>query len=222
MIQFNLLPDIKIDYIKAAQTKRLAITVASIVIGVVLGAVSLTALTVTVVQKKSISDLDGDIKKYSQELANIPDINKILTIQNQLNSLPALHEQKPIASRMFKYIVQLTPTNVTFTNLSLNLEEGNINVEGQSPAISNINQFADTLKFTKYEVEGEEGQENAFTEVVLSSFSKNESNFAYKLSFKYDPAIFYDTKKIKLVVPSITTTRSEVEKPAALFESEEQ
>jgi len=219
MIQFNLLPDIKIDYIKAAQTKRLAITVSSIVIGVVLVAVALTALTVSVFNKRHITNLDKDIKKYSQQLENTPDINKILTIQNQLNSLPALHEQKPIASRMFKYIVQLTPTNVTFTGLKLNLEEGNISIEGESEAISSVNQFADTLKFTKYEVEGEEGQKNAFSEVVLSSFSRTIDNITYQLAFKYSPDVFDDTKKIKLVVPSITTTRSEVEKPAALFES---
>ena len=224
MIQFNLLPDIKVEYIKAAHTKRTAIVISTIVITTVIAVVVLTALTVTVFQKQHIDHLTGDIKDTSRQLENMPDINKILTVQNQLNSLPALHEKKPLASRMFSYLTQLTPSDVSLKGVELSQTDTSIILSGNTDAISKVNKFADALKFTKYELDGAESeQKNAFYEVVLSSFAREEqTGVTYELSFKYDPLIFDGTRQVKLIVPNIITTRSEIEKPSALFESGEE
>ena len=40
-------------------------------------------------RRKACSDADKDIKTYSDQLKAIPNIDKILTVQNQLNTLTA-------------------------------------------------------------------------------------------------------------------------------------
>src|SRR4051812_46628586 len=109
MIQFNLLPNVKLEYVKTQHTKRL-LTMLSLVAGMAGIAILLVAIvSVNVVQKKSLSDLDSDIAKYSTQLKSVKDLDKILTVQNQLSTLTSLHDDKPVASRLFSYISQVTP-----------------------------------------------------------------------------------------------------------------
>ncbi len=88
---------------------------------------------------------------------------------------------------------------------------------GTAKDIEGINTFVDTLKFTTYRV-GTEEAKKAFPEVVLSSFSRNEGTSNYQITVKYDPVIFDNTKEVDFIVPKTVTTRSQTEKPAALFE----
>jgi hypothetical protein len=101
----------------------------------------------------------------------------------------------------------------------VNFADGTVAISGQAPAITNINQFIDTLKFTTYTT-GEQQPEDpkAFSEVVLNSFTRSEELTDYQIKFKFDPAIFDVTKTIELKVPNITTTRSAVERPTDLFQ----
>ncbi len=95
MVQFNLLPDVKLEYVKTQRTKRL-LTLISIVVSIVgLAVLFLSFVTVNVVQKKSLNDLSSDITKYSSQLKNVKDLDKILTVQNQLSTLKGLHDQEP-------------------------------------------------------------------------------------------------------------------------------
>ena len=109
MVQFNLLPDVKLQYLKAERTRRLVISV-SLVASVASLALLLLLVSVTQLQKKHLSDLSKNIKADSAKLENQPDISKILTVQNQLNSLTNLHNSKPAVSRLFPYLAQLVPT----------------------------------------------------------------------------------------------------------------
>ena len=53
--------------------------------------------TVHVVQK-NIADLTADIKTTTTKVQNIPNINRILTVQNQMERLGKLHQEKKYAS----------------------------------------------------------------------------------------------------------------------------
>src|SRR5690349_4497120 len=98
MIQFNLLPDVKLQYIKTRRTKRLTMIISVISAAACLTLLILMFVSVKVVQKKHINDLSKDIKSQVKTLNNVQDLNKILTVQNQLNSLPDLHQNKPATS----------------------------------------------------------------------------------------------------------------------------
>ena len=217
MIQLNLLPDIKLDYIKAKRTKRMVTLVAVMVAGVSLSLLILLFVVVNVLQKQHINNLAADIEANSAKLENTQDLDKILTIQNQLNALTDLHNKKPETSRAFDYLKELVPNNVSITQLDLDYVNGTLIFTGEADNIEEINTFVDTLKFTTYR-NGSEEEKKAFPEVVLNSFSKSEDSSTYQVTAKFDPVIFDTTQNIDFIVPSTVTTRSETEKPAALFE----
>jgi len=102
MIQFNLLPDVKIEYIKTRNRKRMMMLVSIITSAVCFGVFVLLFLFVRVNQVKYMSDLDKDIKSTTSKIQSTPDLDKILTIQSQLNSLPDLHAKKVVSSRPFR------------------------------------------------------------------------------------------------------------------------
>ncbi len=218
MIQFNLLPNIKLEYVRARRNKRMTLLVAVLIAGSTLAIMVILFVGVQLVQKKYSTDLSKDIKSESAKLENTPDLNKILTIQNQLASLPALHDQKPVAPRLLNYVKQVTPAKVSIATMEIDFSTQTIKITGSADAISTVNKFADTLKFTTYKTDAaKEG--NAFSEVVLSSFGRDEKGASYELSFKYDPIIFSNDSPVTLTVPpGKITTRSETEKPEALFQ----
>ncbi len=218
MIQFNLLPDVKLEYIKTQKTKHMVVTTALIIGAVALGILILLFLVVNVLQKQQLSSLNNNIKTNTAKLQSIPDLDKVLTIQNQLNSLTGLHQDKPVSSRFFGFISQLTPTAATISESKVDFDAGTISVSGASDSLSTVNKYVDTIKFTTYTVEGSSDTKKAFSEVVLSEFGKTDKGVTYKIDFKFDPEVFKDTNKVKLVVPSIVSTRSTTEKPTDLFQ----
>lgn len=238
MIQFNLLPSVKLEYVRAKRNKRLTMLVAGLIGSVSLAILLILFFSVQVVQKKYSGDLSRDIKSQSQKLQDIADFNKILTIQNQLNTLPSLHDPKPVTSLLYTYLKQFTPANVKMATAEVNFDEAKMDFTGESDSISLINKFADTLKFTNYTVTYKEEKDKkackylevsydqqtrvqvckAFTDVVLQSFGRDEKNARYSISMQFDPAIFGGIGNPTLSIPANKiTTRSETEKPGDLF-----
>jgi Tfp pilus assembly protein PilN len=225
MIQFNLLPDVKLEYIKAQRTRRLVISV-TILVTVASMAILGLVLSVGALQKKHLSDINHDVSSESSKLTSTPQINRILTVQNQLASLTQLHDQKPAASRMFDYLNQITPNVVSITSFNIDMNADTASITGSADALSSINQYVDTLKFTKYQVKGDSSTTAAFSAVVLSSFGLNNTAAAgsanaqpasYTITLSYDPKIFDITNTVSLIVPQIISTRSEVDQPTDLF-----
>ncbi len=217
MIQFNLLPDVKLEYIKTRKTKRMVILSAC---GA--GAVSLLLFVllftyVNIVQPQHLKSLNGSIKESEQKLSAVPDLNKVLTIQSQLSSLTNLHASDPATSRTFGYLSQVTPAKATISSATVDLNANTVTISGEADTLSTVNKFADTLKFTNYQIEGQNQSAPAFSNVVLGSFGKGDKTATYQLTFVFDPTIFDNTKDVKLVVPKIISTRSETEKPSDLF-----
>lgn len=226
MIQINLLPDVKLEFVKARRLKRTIVTICTLVSIVAIAIFALCFISVTVVQKQHLDNLDGDIKSQTKELQNVPDIAKILTIQNQLNSLPGLHKDKPVASRIFTYIQQLAPKEASISSLTVDFGQQTMTVTGTADNLASVNKFADTLKFTSYTVEGDQqgGGNSAFSEVTLSQFSIGSGTLggkaaSYTINLKYTPEIFSSATKTKLLIPNQVTTRSETERPQNIFEA---
>lgn len=224
MVQFNLLPDVKLEYIKTQRTKRT----------VLLGVISITALVVfifvllflivNVFQKQHLANLNKNIEVKTKELKEVPDLEKVLTVQNQLKALPKLHQDKPATSRLTDYLVQLTPSDAKITDVSVDFSSQSITINGTAGNIETVNRFADILKFTDYKEVDSAESNKAFSEVVLSNFgvqSTSGGRTSYGLQFKFNPIIFDNTKNIQLAVPSIISTRSVTEKPTDLFEKKQ-
>jgi Tfp pilus assembly protein PilN len=218
MIQFNLLPAVKMEYVKARQTKRMTVLIATLVASASLVILVLLFVGVQIAQKKHSRDLSKDIKTESSKLEDTTDLNKILTIQNQLNSLTGLHDKKPVATRLFNYVKQVTPASVSIATLNVDFDAQTISVTGSADAISSVNKFVDTLKFTTYKM-ADNTEGSAFSSVVLAGFGKDDKGASYQLTLKYDPKIFDSAGDVTLNVPSSKiTTRSQTEKPESLFQ----
>jgi Tfp pilus assembly protein PilN len=210
--QLNLLPDVKLEYIKAQRARRLVVSVSVLV---TIAAVVLVFLLLSVdgLQKKHLGDLSDDIQSETSTLQHEPQINKILTVQNQLSSLTSLHAAKPAAPKLFDYLNQVTPSNVNITDFTTDFTQHTATITGTSGSLTSVNQYIDTLKYTNFTVSGSKDAKPAFSNVVLSSFSLNTGSQSpgqaanYTINLGYDPTIFDITKNVKLSVPSTATTR---------------
>ena len=224
MIELNLLPDVKLEFIKAQRSRRLVLIV-SVMVSVLSIALLAGLLSVDALQKKHLSDLSRNITSESSKLQNEPQINKILTVQNQLESLTALHAGKPAASRLFDYLNQVTPAAVSITSLNVDFTQQTATITGTSDALSTVNKYVDTLKFTTYTTKDNPTATKAFSNIVLSSFGINTSTTdstqaaTYTITLSYDKTIFDITQDVTLTVPSLVTTRVQLAQPTDLFKS---
>jgi hypothetical protein len=171
-------------------------------------------------QRKSLGDLNNDIKKYSGQISGTQDVNKILTIQNQLKSLPALDAQKPVATRLFDYISELTPNQAGLATFKIDFTQNTLELGGTADSLTTVNQFVDTLKFTTYTTSSNSTATKVFSNVVLGSFGLGQSGgsgASFDITASFDPTIFSSASSVQLSVPNIISTRSEVEQPQNLF-----
>lgn len=220
MIQLNLLPDVKIKFIKTQRLKRLTLMISVPLCILLIALLSFLAYDVYVLQKNKLTASADAIATDSEQLNKVNGLGKVLTIQNQLNALDSLHSQKPVTSRLFTYIQQFTPTGITISDFKLDYATSTMNIQGDASSVVAINQFADTLKFSQYSVTGVTTNKNAFKSVVLSSFSAGDK-VSFTITSQFDPALFSSSSsKIALVIPNIVTTRSQTENPDALFKAQ--
>lgn len=214
MIQFNLLPDVKIALIKAQRQKRLLISLSTIFSIAAVAIMVLLFLFANVAQKKNINDLTKDIGVENKNLMATEDLNKILTVQNQLSKIDTLHADKVQAKKVFEYIQQVTPANVSVTQLDVDFDATTISLTGKAESLAAVNTYADSLKFTEYTVGTDGDSKRAFSSVVLASFSRNDNTNSYTLTLSFDPLIFTE-KEVQLKVPQMNTSRSNTERPSA-------
>jgi len=213
MIQFNLLPDVKQEFMRAQRTKHLMLTVSFFASAIALGVLVLGLSTVYVVQKKVTSDLRNDIATNSATLKNTPHISDILTVQSQLNSLSSLNNLKPVDSRLFGYLAQLTPVKATISDLRVDHTLNSMTISGNAPSLDVVNTFVDGLKFTNYTTIDSVVPTPAFSNVVLASFSRSSKTATYSITLTFDPTIFNTTKTVALTVGSANTTTD----PSVIF-----
>ncbi len=215
MIQFNLLPDVKLEFMRTQRLKRLVIAVAALVSGLSLVLFVVLFIIVRVVQKTQITNLNKDVKAKTSEISKKDDINKILTVQNQLDSLAGLHEQRPVATRLFTFIKQFTPQSATITKLSVAFDANHIEINGNADRLETVNKFVDTLKFTTFTTAENTEEADAFQTVVLNTFNvDNKTGVSFNVSFDYDPILFDGKQEVTLLVPKDKiTTRSTTELP---------
>jgi len=158
-------------------------------------------VAVNVVQKKSLSDLDADISKYSKQLKDTKDLDKILTVQNQLTTLTGLHNDKPVTSRLFTYVSELTPSQARLNLLTIDFASNTMTIGGEAPSLDTVSVYTDTLKGTTYSAKGITDSPNAFSDVVLTAFARTQAGATFTITCSFKPDIFdsqYSNLKLKV------------------------
>jgi Tfp pilus assembly protein PilN len=214
-IQFNLLPEVKLNFIKARRTQKVVTGIALLVAGVALVFFILLLFTVDVVQKKQLRDASGQIKEANQKLNNIDGLGQIVTVQNQLQTLASLHHNKHAVSRFSTYLPHITPTNVSIGSMAIDFTQNSMIISGTADSQKTVNTFIDTLKFTTFKTSESAQSSPAFPSVVETSFSIATGSASYSLTVQFDPKLFDNNLAATPVlnVPQLTSTRSVLDDP---------
>lgn len=228
-VQFNLLPDIKLQ---ADKSRRLHGVVYSGAIGI--SVISLVIFlimlfSVDIVQKKQFNDAGKNLDSTNAQLKSVANINQIITINNQLQTLVNLHQTKHITSRIFTYLSQVTPSAASVGKLEIDTSANTMNITGNADSQKTVNTFIDTLKLTTFKVGSTDSDHPAFTSVVESGFAINPNNVSYTLNLQFDPQLFANNlldsngkaQTPVLTVPKLTSTKAAIDDPNnALFKAQ--
>lgn len=230
MIRLNLIPDVKLEYLRIKRTHKRVMGIASIVTLGAIGLVVLLAVWVYGGQTLHKNYLTSEIQKNEKKLKAIPDIDKYLTLQNQLANLTALHEKKSDFSRLLQYLPILTPAaphDVKFNQIEITSEAelGNtLTFEGETKDYTGLSTFRDTL--SNAQLKGEDNaEEKLFESVVVatSSITKSATSgpvVSFRIETVYNPNAFVASfKNPTVTVPSKNTTQSAQASPDVFRES---
>lgn len=202
MIEINLIPDVKQELIRAQRTRAAVITV-SIFTSIAAGAVVvLLLLYVFGVQTVRSSILDGQIEDGASQLAEVEDLSKMLTIQNQLAGISKLDGDKNMSSRVFDMLSAVTPAgsnSVRFSQITVNDKDSLIRLEGQTAGYDSMEVFRKTVSsaLIEYTEEGETepttvvlADKVSITNVSYGQDTSGERVLRFVLTFEYAPELF--------------------------------
>ena len=228
MIQLNLLPDVKKEYLRAQSARRKTITISILITIIAVGLTAVAAVYVYAVQNGIMYLQTQDIKGKASQLSSVKDIDKYLTIQNQLSQLSSLHGDKNDYSRLLDFLPRLNPAppqNIVLSNLDVNDADTTITFKGRVSDYGALTTFKDTLtnaSFT-YQTDGQvQDATKLFSEVKVESATYEKTDQTAGVSFTlvvtYDPAVFKQSNAdIQVTVPNKETTGSVVGTPQSIF-----
>jgi hypothetical protein len=219
MIQLNLLPDIKKEFINAQKTRALVMSVSIIVTLSAVGLSVLLFVYVTFLQQLQITLATNDIKSKEQQLNGVHDLSKYLTIQNQLAALPELHANKGIYSRLLSFLPVLnpnSPNNIALTRLQLATTDKSVIFTGTTASFESLNVFVDTLRNADVSYKDSNNQQQTsdmFGSVLVQNSNIDKVNGKQAVSFTVlatylDPVFDAHNTDVTASIPNITTSQS--------------
>lgn len=225
MIQLNLLPDLKRQFIEAQRARNRVISICIIVVIAVVGLTGLAAFYVYGVQNIQISLANSDIASKTKKLNDVSDINKYLTLQNQLSSLDTLHQNKNVYSRILDFLPTLNPSqpnSITLTSLQVFDTDKSITFNGTAPSFQAVTTFQQALTNAQasYVPAGatDPTTEPLFDTVTLQSSGlglvggQSVVSFGIKVTFKPE-LLISSSSKLKVSVPNIANTSANGQTP---------
>lgn len=231
MIEINLVPDVKQELIRARRARTVVVSSAIIVGVATVCVVILLALYYYGAQTFRSRLADDQIAKASKELADVKDLDSMLTIQHQLSRLSEIHEQTDMDSRFFDLLTAINPAapnQVSFSLARLDAEAKTIRLEGQA---ANGYIAADVLKKTiqgtaiSYKDDGGSTKTVPLTDVVSTSEqsygedSTGKKVLRFTLTFAYADEFFARSSENAIIVrpDRQNVTDSYLRLPESLF-----
>ncbi|MCY4010871.1 MAG: hypothetical protein OXF49_02665 [Candidatus Saccharibacteria bacterium] len=170
MIFVNLLPKIKIEFVRIQKFRRFLTGLLIIVTPICLGLFSWLYYQVNISHPSKIEELDQTttkvIKSINDLAAGVIEVevevdddkpalgfDKILTVRSQLEALGDLHKLKPEVERLFSfhrlhYLDSLISKDLgTYEQINFNFLEGTFSISGQTHSLSEGIQLRDSLLY---------------------------------------------------------------------------
>jgi hypothetical protein len=228
MIELNLLPDVKKEFIRAQRIRNTVISGAIIVSLVCGGLVALLAVFVYAGQGVIINNLKQQITENHTKLAGQQEINKYLAIQSQLAALDTAAGQRSVYGRVLDALPALNPAapnNVTLYDFSINKADSSATMSGQAATFEVVNNFKNTLEKSALVYTDSTGKEfntplfpTVTSGVPALSEVNGKSIAAFNFTMTFAPEAFDPSNSnIKILVPKLVTSDSDQNAPKELF-----
>lgn len=211
MIEINLVPDVKQEYIRAKRVRNTVVSTAVLVGLAAIAIVVVLALYAFPGQSLRSSVADDAIKTKHNTLNGISDLQNSLTVQNQLSKISELHDQENIYSRFFDLLVAINPpapNQVSFSLARVDSDTKTIHLEGQAANGYNaVDVLKKTILGTSLRYRDSDGQsitvpltDNVSTaELTYGEDSTGKKVLRFTLMFSYaDP--FFDRKSKDAII----------------------
>ena len=224
MIEVNLIPDVKREYLHAQRVRNTVISVSMLVAAAAAGTVIVLGLALGSLQFAS-GQADNAIKSKYKELSDKPDINDLLTIQNQLTQIDMISSNRGVNSRIFDTLSAVNPqapNNVTMSTVRYNASEKTITIEGSTAGGFNA---VDALKKTTKDSESAETPLSSSVRITNTAYAEDsggEKKLTFTLTFSYPEELLSNSVKSLVIVSptgSVDVTDSKKHVPDSLFEA---
>jgi len=207
MIEINLIPDVKLELIRSQRARAKVVTF-SILTGIIsIAVVMLLAFYVYGVQNIRSALYDKTIDEEFSELSSVEDLDKSLTIQNQLSKISELHDNKNLYSRFFNVLVAImppAPNDVKISSLEVDSDSKTISIDGQaSNGYAALEVFKKTIAGAEIKYEDSEGDQQET--ILASDISTKDVSYGedsdgrkvlrFTISFVYDESLFSPKSK---------------------------
>lgn len=232
MISINLVPDVKLEMLRAQRLRNIAISV-SIVAGIVAGIIVGVLAIVLGAQATLQAVTNNTIKSEYKKLSSIDGIDDRLTIQNQISKIADINSKKTRDSRLLDVLAAINPpapNNMKFSKVTLNPAESTLTIEGSAEGgYSSAEVFKKTILNIKVEGKGL-GSDEATTAPLTGSVdlqnpslgqnSEGKTVLQFTAVFTYPQDLFNNSlSEVRIVTPTdrIDVTDSKTRVPDSLF-----
>jgi len=202
VIEVNLLPAVKREYLKAQQMKHAVIVGSVLISAIAVVVLALLYMYVNIVQPQHQKNIQKDIDAAQQEIKSKENGVKIVTVQGVLETLPGLQDQKLITSNLFTYLTSFTPREVSYSNIKLDLEGNTLVLQGTATNFEQANILANNLKSAKFTYKQDDDQQTAtpFSNVIFDGLSRSDQaqdgkSVSFQITLTVDPVIFSQAVK---------------------------
>ena len=233
MIEINLLPNVKRELLKTRVMRNRVISISFLVGGASIAAVVVLALILgSQIAGEAVQN--GVIKDRNDKLMAVEDLNKVVTIQNQLTKINEQHSRKKINSRIFDVVTAVNPVvpnNVSFSDIKVNPESKTITLEGSAVnGYSALETLKKTILNTKVQTtDGDKSSEVSLTKEIKdgdTSFGENSEGkkvLQFSFSFEYAEELLAPANNgtVSVLTPTgkVDVTDSRQGIPDSLFKS---
>ena len=233
MIEINLLPNVKRELLKTRAMRNRVISISFLMGGASIAAVVVLALILgSQIAAEAIQN--GVIKDRNDKLMAVEDLNKVVTIQNQLTKINEQHSGKKINSRIFDVVTAVNPVapnNVSFSDIKVNPGSKTITLEGSAVnGYSALETLKKTILNTKVQTtDGDKSSEVSLTKEIKdgdTSFGENSEGkkvLQFSFSFEYAEELLAPANNgtVSVLTPTgkVDVTDSRQGIPDSLFKS---
>lgn len=158
--EINLVPQVKMQMIKAQKVRNLVLFICILVSSIAVGAVVIL-FGIKSGQDIALGSKDTRLELMSEKLNEYGELTSLLTIQNQLVAIDEIVDQKTVASRVFAALGVMLPAGVDVVQMSevnINMSNYLVRMDGRADAKTDppvdyrvLDSFKKGAALTKYD-----------------------------------------------------------------------